>query len=102
MKKLLLAALALALALTLLEPALAHGNMDHILGTVSKISGNVVSVSKDGQTTDVLLNDKTTWEEAGKASQSTALRLGDRVVIHAVKVDGKEVAHDVRFTHPAK
>ena len=94
--------LSLVFALALAVPAFAHGNMDHILGTVSRIAGNIVSVEKDGQTTDVILNDKTTWEEAGKASQSSALRVGDRVVIHAVKVDGKEVAHDVRFMHPAK
>ena len=90
------------LTLALASTAFAHGNMDHILGTVTKISGNVVTVEKDNQTTDVVINDSTTWEEAGKASKSAALKVGDRVVIHAVKVEGKEVAHDVRFVHPPK
>jgi hypothetical protein len=80
--------------------AFAHGNMDHILGIVKGIAGNVVTVEKDGKSTEVLLADSTTWETGGQAAKQADLRVGDRVVIHAVKVNGKETAHDVRFAHP--
>lgn len=93
-----IAMLALAFPLSLL----AHGNMDHILGTVTKFTGTTISVSKDGHITEVICNDKTTWEEGGKASSSSALHVGDRVVIHAMKMEGKEIAHEVRFSHPVK
>jgi len=93
-----LAVFALALPL----PMLAHGNMDHILGTVTKIAGTTISVSTDSGVTEVLYNDKTTWEEGGKSSSASALHVGDRVVIHAMKMEGKEIAHEVRLSHPSK
>jgi hypothetical protein len=83
-------------------PLYAHGNMDHILGTVSKIAGNVVTVAKDSKSTDVTLTATTTYEVNGAAGKQSDLKVGDRVVIHAVKKDGKEVAHEVRLAHPAK
>ena len=99
MKKLFL---AIALSLTLTTAAWPHGGMEHILGTVVKINGNIVSVEKDGKTTEVELSSSTTFEYGGHAGKSGDLRVGDRVVIHAAKVNGKEVAHEVRFTHAAK
>jgi hypothetical protein len=99
MKRLIVVA---ALILALSTAAWPHGNMDHILGTVVKINGTTVSVENEGKTTEVQLQDTTTYESAGHAEKMVDLRVGDRVVIHAVKVDGKEVAHEVRFTHPAK
>lgn len=83
-------------------PAFAHGNMDHILGTVTKIAGNIVTVEKDGKTTDVVLESTTTFESGTAAAKQADLKVGDRVVIHAVKKDGKEVAHEVRLAHPDK
>lgn len=80
-------------------PAFAHGNMDHILGTVTSIAGNVVTVEKDGKTTEVLLAADTTYETNGQPAKQADLKVGDRVVIHAVKVSGKETAHEVRFAH---
>ncbi len=81
-------------------PAFAHGNMDHILGIVKTIAGNVVSVEKDGKVTEVTLVKTTTYEVNGHPGKINDLRVGDRVVIHAMKVEGKETAHDVRFAHP--
>jgi hypothetical protein len=88
--------------LTLNLPAFAHGNMDHILGTVTKIVGNVVTVEKDGKSTDVVLANSTSYEFGGKAGTQSDLKVGDRVVIHAMKMDGKETAHEVRLVHPGK
>jgi hypothetical protein len=85
--------------LTIAIPAFAHGNMDHILGTVKSIAGDVVTVEKDGKITEVLLAADTTYETNGQAAKQADLKVGDRVVIHAVKVSGKETAHEVRFAH---
>jgi len=82
--------------------AFAHGNMDHIIGIVTKITGNVVTVDMNGKPTDVLLTPTTTYEASGKAGIQSDLKVGDRVVIHALKVEGKETAHEVRLVHPTK
>jgi hypothetical protein len=99
MKKLLFIAICILLTAS---AASAHGNMDHILGTVVKIAGSVISVEKEGTITEVQLAATTQYEEAGHASSASNLKVGDRVVIHAAKEDGKEVAHEVRFSHPAR
>jgi ribosomal protein S1 len=88
--------------LTLSIPAFAHGDMDHVLGVVTKIAGNVVTVEKDGKSTDVVLAPTTTYEIGDKPAKLADLRVGDRVVIHAMKMEGKETAHEVRLAHPAK
>ena len=94
--------IAVLALLTLGVPAFGHGNMDHILGTVTKIAGNVVTVEKDGKSTDVVLAASTTYEMNGKAGTQSDLKVGDRVVIHAMKMEGKETAHEVRLVHPTK
>ncbi len=83
-------------------PAFAHGNMDHVIGTVTKIDGNIVTVVKDGVSTQVALIASTTWEVSGKPGIQADLKVGDRVVIHATKVNNVETAHEVRLAHPAK
>jgi hypothetical protein len=82
--------------------ALAHGNMDHILGKVTKIAGQIVSVEKDGKTTDVVLTPTTEYLVDDKPGKAKDLRVGDRVVIHAMKMEGKETAHEVKLVHPTK
>jgi ribosomal protein S1 len=77
----------------------AHGNMDHVLGTVKSIAGNTITVEKDGTTTEVVLTATTTWEFNGQPGKQADLKVGDRVVIHALKVNGKETAHEVRYAH---
>lgn len=79
--------------------AFAHGNMDHVIGTVTAINGNVVTVQRDNLSTEVVLTPTTTWEMAGQPGKQNELKVGDRVVIHAVKVNGKETAHEVRYAH---
>jgi hypothetical protein len=64
--------------------ALAHGNMDHILGTVAKIAGNVVTVEKDGKATDVVLSPTTEFIVNDKPGKVGDLRVGDRVVMKLV------------------
>jgi len=76
--------------------AFAHGNLEHITGTVAKVSPDSVTVTTaTGKTVDVLLDAKTTYSKADQTIQKTAIQVGDRVVIHAEKEDGKLIAHTV-------
>lgn len=80
-------------------PAYAHGDMDHILGTVLSIEGDLVTVMTDGKGSIVYLKPFTRYERAGKVSGRAELHVGDRVVIHAKKKDNHEEAYEVRLMH---
>lgn len=76
--------------------AFAHGNLEHVTGTVAKISPDSVTVTTvAGKTLEVALGGKTTYSKAQHTIQKTAIQVGDRVVIHAEKEDGKLIAHTV-------
>ena len=81
----------------------AHGDLIHVIGVVSKISDTSVSVkTQDGKTVDVQFAEKTTYLRAKAPIDKTAIKVGDRVVIHAAKVNNKLVAHTVEIgTTPA-
>lgn len=90
----LLAILALALAPTI---AVAHGGEEHVTGTVTKISDTSVTVkTTPGKTVEVGFDAKmTTYERAKEPIQKTDIKVGDRIVIHAMEVNEKLVAHSV-------
>src|ERR1022692_3365419 len=92
----LLAILSLALLPTI---ATAHGGEEHVTGTVTKISDTSVTVkTTDGKTVEVGFDAKmTTYERAKKPIQKTDIKVGDRVVIHAMEVNEKLVAHSVEL-----
>src|SRR5712692_5165253 len=91
-----LAVLSLALLPTI---ATAHGGEEHVTGTVTKISDTVVTVKTTaGKTVEVGFDAKmTTYERAKQPIQKTDIRVGDRIVIHAVEVNEKLVAHSVEI-----
>ena len=71
--------LALAAAI-----AMAHGGMEHVMGTVTQVGDNSVTVKTSaGKTVAVNVDAKTTYSRAGKTIQKTDLKSGERVVIHA-------------------
>ena len=91
----LLAILALALVPTIVS---AHGNEIHVIGTVTEISDTSVTVKTTaGKTVEVGFDAKTTYTRAKQPIQKTDIKVGDRVVIHAVKVKEKLVAHTVEL-----
>ena len=93
-------ALCLALCATL---ALAHGGLEHVMGTISKVSDSSVTVTTAaGKTVDVMLETKTTFARGSQAIQRTDLKVGDRVVIHAEKSGDKLTAHTVEIGTVAK
>lgn len=82
--------------------AYAHGNMIHVMGTVTALTDKTVTVSTtDKKSIEVLLTETTTYENGAKPATWKDLKVGDRVVIHAVKVKDALQAHDVRFSEVA-
>jgi Domain of unknown function (DUF5666) len=90
-KRMLLLALAIVPAI-----ALAHGGLEHVRGTVAKISDQSVTVTTTaGKTVEVLLDAQTTYARADQPIQKSDLKVGDRVVIHAAEKGTTLTAHTV-------
>ena len=91
----LLAVLALAL------PAIvsAHGGEEHVIGTVTKVSDTSVTVKTTaGKIVEVAFDAKTTtYARAKMPAQKSDVKVGDRIVIHAMEVNEKLVAHTVEL-----
>ena len=76
--------------------ARAHGGEEHVTGTVTKISDTSVTVKTTAaKTVEVAFDAKTTYARGKEPLQKTDIKLGDRIVIHAVEVNEKLVAHTV-------
>jgi hypothetical protein len=89
------AVVALALLPT---TVLAHGGEEHVTGTVGSISDTSVIVKTTAaKTVEVGFDAKTTFARAKKPIQKSDIKVGDRIVIHAVEVNEKLVAHTVEL-----
>ena len=92
-----------ALLFTLSLLALAHGKEKHVMGTVTNISDNSITVETSAKkSVTVEVNDKTKFEKSGAASTLKDLKVGDKVVVHADVSDNKLVANEVHFGAKAK
>ena len=77
----------------------AHGGMVHVMGTVTGISATSVTVeTTDKKAVEVLLTETTAFLNGSKPSNKDELKVGDRVVIHAVKVKDSLQAHEIKFS----
>jgi hypothetical protein len=94
--------LATVLGLSLLSVlAIAHGGLEHVIGTVASISDTSITVkTSDGKTVEVALDAKTTFAKSEQPIQKTDIKVGDRVVIHAAKSGDKLTAHTVAIGAP--
>ena len=93
-------ALVTILALALLPTiAYAHGGEEHVIGTVTKVSDTSVTVkTAAGKIVEVGFDAKTTtYARAKMPAQKSDVKVGDRIVIHAVEVNEKLVAHTVEL-----
>ena len=98
-RRILIAGLLLTCTTVLLH---AHGGMIHVMGTVTGMTDTSVTVeTTDKKTVEVQLTGTTTYMNGPKASERKELKIGDRVVIHAVKVKDTLQAHEVRFSQGA-
>ena len=93
MKRLLVAPLALVLSVS----AFAHNGMEHVMGTIASITPTSIAVksAKDGTITPVMTDSKTMYMRGKAMITPKDIHTGDRVVIHAKKVDGKFLAAEV-------
>ena len=80
----------------------AHGGMIHVMGTVTGVTDNSITVeTTDKKTVVIEFTDTTTFMNGSKPGNRKELKVGDRVVIHAAKVKESLQAHEVRFSPAA-
>jgi hypothetical protein len=76
------------LSILLASYAIAHGNEKHVMGTVTKIEGGVISIrTPDSGEKTVNIGSGTKFIKGQKPATQQDVKVGDRVVIHA-KQDG--------------
>jgi len=76
----------------------AHGNQKHVMGTVTNIFENSLSVETTSKkTVSVNIGAATKFVKSGLPATFKDLKVGDRVVIHATGLEDKLVASEVRF-----
>jgi hypothetical protein len=86
------------LVVALASGAWAHGTDKHVMGVVTKITDDAVTVeAADKQVTVVKLAADTSFVKSGAPASLKDLKVGDRVVIHAKPVGTDLIAHEVRF-----
>lgn len=77
----------------------AHEGMIHVMGTVTTLTDKSVTVqTSDKKTVKVVLIATTTYEKGTQPSSWKTLKVGDQVVIHAMKVKDALQPHSLRFT----
>jgi hypothetical protein len=78
--------------------ATAHGGEEHVTGTVAKVSETSVTVKTTaGKTVEVAFDAKTTYTRAKQPIEKSEIKVGDRIVIHAMEMNKKLVAHTVEL-----
>lgn len=77
----------------------AHDGMEHVLGTVVKVTDKVLTVKTAKGNIEVTLNDKTEITHDKHPAQVADLKAGTRVAVDAMKdKDGKTlIAHTVKI-----
>jgi hypothetical protein len=95
MKKLSLVIASILLAASF---AFAHGNEQHVIGTVSKVTESSITVTTtDGKSVEITLTPRTTFTKQDKTITAKGIKEGDRVVIHAKKNGEKLEATSVQL-----
>jgi Domain of unknown function (DUF5666) len=76
----------------------AHGNMEHLMGTVTAISDHSLSVkTNDGASTTVEFDGETKFVRGDTAATAKDVVVGSRVVIHAHKRDNSLHAAEIKI-----
>ncbi len=78
--------------------AFAHANEKHVMGTVTEVTERSITVeAKEHQKMTVSVVPGTKFTKGTSEATLKDLRVGDRVVIHAVKQGEQLQAHTVRI-----
>ena len=75
----------------------AHGGFDHVMGTVVKSSGNVLTVKTAKGDVDVKLDEKTELTQGDHKALTADLKPGVRVVIDIPEGSKDKIAHSVKI-----
>ena len=97
-------ALILVACLALISAAaFAHGDEQHVMGTVASVSKDAITVKTTANAmVTVAVVPQTTFNKNKAAAKPSDLNVGDRVVIHAKEPsEGRLVADTVQFSTPA-
>jgi hypothetical protein len=96
--------LANFLALIFAVAVYAHGDKVHVMGTLTKVSPEIVSVkTTDGKVVDVKLATTTVYilrdgkSKDGTPAKFADLAVGQKVTIHATPKNGTLTADEVKF-----
>ncbi|PWT98092.1 MAG: hypothetical protein C5B51_29905 [Terriglobia bacterium] len=85
------------------QVAFAHGGFEHVMGTVTQVSADKVTVETTGKkTAHVDLTPKTTYTRDNKNVAAGDMKVGDRVVIDATETAGKLTAASIKLGAAAK
>lgn len=81
--------IAVMMTLVLPATALAHGGVEHVMGTVKALTATSLTVeTKEKNEVKVIVDDKTRFEKAGAQSTAKELQVGARVVVDTKKKEG--------------
>jgi hypothetical protein len=86
-----------ALALGLSAAVWAHGGFDHVMGTVSKLDANVLTVNTGKSNVIVKLNDKTEIMLGDHKASAADLKVGVRVVVDIPEGSKDKIAASVKI-----
>jgi hypothetical protein len=75
----------------------AHEGFDHVMGTVVKTSGNVLTVNTGKANVDVKLDEKTELTKDNQKAQPADLKPGVRVVVDIPEGSKDKIAHSVKI-----
>ena len=95
-------ALWLAAVLAIAPAVFAHAGFRHVMGTVGKVSGNVLSIKTAQGNVDVKLSDKTELTRKDRKAQIAELKPGTRVVAEVPEESADNVAQSVRIGAASK
>ena len=81
----------------MVSSAYAHNGMEHAMGSVASITDNSITVTTtDGKSQTVTTTADTKYTKMDAAIALKDIKVGDHVVIHATKKEGKLIAATVQ------
>lgn len=81
----------------------AHGDQQHVMGTVTKVDALSISVkTTDGAVKTVMVTAETKFVKNGSTAKLGDLKIGDRVVIHAKTIEDMLHATEVKIGEVSK
>lgn len=91
-------ALRLAAAALAVGPAVfAHAGFSHVMGTVARVSGNVVTIKTIKGDVDVKVSDKTEVTQRDRKAQIADLKPGTRVIVEVPEKSAEDIAQSLKI-----